>query len=433
MLIRFLSRSCLSGLLLLVWSGVSAFGQNDSEQRDTILTLPNNLDSVKLFHVDESNDWDASNDWDGSIVQTGGLTNNRRYSISSRSYSWFDAVRCRTVPTQVFSPTVSDQRFPVIVFSHGLGGSPSRCSYLATAWASRGFVVVLVRHPGSDENVWKGKIRILNELREAYKTSWNGRTRAKDLRFVLDRLESLETDGDRLGRLLDLEKIGVGGYDLGSLAALLVAGQLPPDGGPSLADPRVKAVLAMSPPVNPPQGNYRNVYAGIAIPTFFVTGTEDDGVVGSTKAAQRRIPFDSMSGNNRFLVVLQGADHMIYGGHFLSMRSRNDQTFQQAIVRTSMLFWRAYLEADEQSLIDVTGYRLNAILGVAATVERRLAPTSGEVRSNSKPETLTPSETPSTTRPEQRESTKTSSESPLLTETFPITRLYRSMVANLEL
>ena len=399
-----LLRASYSALLLFIYTGVSIAWAQDG----TLFSFTNDFDLFDLRSLDDWNGIDDYFDSDGEIVQVGGAGRDWRYPIATRSFRWYDASRRRTVPAQIYFPTTKGQRFPVIVFSHGLGGSPSRCAYLATAWASRGFVVALLQHPGSDENVWQGKLRVLNELREAYKTSWSGRTRALDMRFALDQLKWLEESGDWLGSLLDLENIGIGGYDLGALAALLVAGQQPPDGGTSLADPRGTAVLAMSPPINPPRRSYRDVYAAVEVPTFFITGTADDGVIGSTKASQRRIPFDSMTGNDRFLVILQDADHMIYGGHFLSIRGRNDQSFQRAMCRGSILFWRAYLKNDERAMLDITGYRLNTLLGVAATVERNVVPRSGEVQTTSEPSEMIETSTHS--------------------EIFPITRFYRAIV-----
>lgn len=300
----------------------------------------------------------------------------RRYPIGSQTFSWRDASRKRTVPARIFYPaTTDDETFPVIVFSHGLGGSFNRCAYLGRSWAANGFVVVLLQHPGSDENVWKGKVRVLHELREAYKYSWNGRTRANDIRFALNCLEQMVGQGTWIGNRMDLNRIGVGGYDLGALASLLVAGQAPPDRGPSLYDSRVKAVLAMSPPINRIGKSFQQVYQTINVPTFFVTGTEDDGIVGSTKAHQRRIPFDSMADNSRYLVVLQGADHQIYGGHMLSFRAKNDKPFQAAIVRSSNHFWQGHLRERDQSLAILNGRGLNSVLGGMARVERRIRAT----------------------------------------------------------
>ena len=306
-------------------------------------------------------------------VSARSASHGERFSITNKGFLWRDTARRRSIPVRIYYPlSQRDEKFPVIVFSHGLGGSIDCCSYLATAWASRGFVVVMLQHPGSDENVWKGKVRILHELQEAYRYNWSGRTRALDIRFVLDRLEFLDGQGDWLTLKMDLQRIGAGGYDLGCLASLLVAGQLPPDGGASLYDPRIKAVLAMSPPVNGPSRNFKAVYAPISAPVFFVTGTEDDGIVGSTKAHQRRIPFDSLGATDRYLVTMRGADHRVYGGRILSIRARNDKPFQSLIVRASSCFWQARLQENETALAVLNGYGLNSMLGGSAYLERRV-------------------------------------------------------------
>ncbi|MDR1964654.1 MAG: hypothetical protein LBQ50_12810, partial [Planctomycetaceae bacterium] len=192
-------------------------------------------------------------------------------AVNHIRFAWHDATRNRTIPVKIFYPSKeSDDKLPVIVFSHGLGGSIDCCSYLANAWASQGFAAVFLQHPGSDEQIWKGKALILNEFKEAYRHNWNGRTRAEDIRFVLDRLEQLIAANHPVVSKLDQDRIGVGGYDLGCLASLLVAGQVPSDGGDSLYDSRIKAVLAMSPPVRFTNKSFQEVYDPIGVPLLFI-------------------------------------------------------------------------------------------------------------------------------------------------------------------
>lgn len=315
----------------------------------------------------------------------------------------------------------------MIVFSHGLGGSISRCSYLGTAWASRGFVVVMIQHPGSDENVWKGKLRIRRELQESYRHNWTGRTRALDIRFVLDRLEQLAEQDHWLASIMDLDRIGAGGYDLGCLATLLVAGQVPPDRGSSLLDPRIRAILAMSPPVHRPPGGFRDVYAPIRVPAFFITGTEDDGIIGHTKAHQRRIPFDSLQTGNRYLVTIRGADHQIYGGSITAFRARNDKPYQALIVRASSCFWQAVLREDESARTVLNGYGLNSMLGGMAVLERKVQreENSGEQRSGN--ETVRENDNVSVEEDDREKRPRIPGETP----SFPITRIYRNLTTQL--
>jgi len=94
-------------------------------------------------------------------------------AISAGETTWYDSSRSRAVPVKIYFPRQAEEPAPVILFSHGLGSSIEACEYLAKAWTSCGFVCVLVQHPGCDENIWKGKVRILNELKKAYEQNWS--------------------------------------------------------------------------------------------------------------------------------------------------------------------------------------------------------------------------------------------------------------------
>jgi len=284
---------------------------------------------------------------------------------------WHDPARHRAIPVKFYFPH-STEPAPVILFSHGLGSSIGSCAYLANAWAAHGFVSILVQHPGSDENIWRGRVRILNEFRGAFEQNWSSRTRAEDLRFVLDSLEQLAESHPQFAARMDKDRIGVGGIDLGALAALLLAGQVPPDHGTSLHDPRVKAVLAMSPPVFPMHIGFRAMYQPITAPTLFITGTNDDSIIGQTTAAQRRIPFDAMVQNQRYLITLDGGDHRMYGGRILPfLGGRNDARFQAAIIRSSTIFWQAFLKDDPAAMQALDTHGWSSLVGVRASIERQ--------------------------------------------------------------
>jgi hypothetical protein len=171
-----------------------------------------------------------------------------------------------------------------------------------------------------------------------------------------------------------MQNIGVGGINLGALAALLLAGQVPPDYGPSLQDSRIKAVLALSPPVQPANISFREMYQSVTAPTLFITGTKDDSIVGTTKAIHRRIPFDAMNQCRRYLITLDGGDHRMYGGRVLSrLGGRSDEKFQAGIVRSSTCFWLAVLRDDPRATRAMDGYGWESLVGVRASVERRSA------------------------------------------------------------
>lgn len=297
------------------------------------------------------------------------------YCVGIRYKNMFDPSRCRPVAAKIYYPYSKHSPSPVVIFSHGLGGSYERCDYLGQKWASEGMISIHINHCGCDDSVWKNKIRPLKELKQVYPAFWSGRVHAEDIRFVLDELNRLSIMEPGLADMMDLSRIGVAGYDIGGLAALLLAGQHPPDNGASLYDERVKAVLVMSPPVYPTRYSVSSVYEAIHIPTFFVTGTEDNGVIGSTKAEQRRIPFDCMVNTDRYLVTYQGADHMIYGGHILSINGRNDKQFQDNIARISSLYWKAYLNGDLHAYHHFARHSIGRLVTNMGRIERKFPQT----------------------------------------------------------
>src|SRR5436305_11540107 len=81
------------------------------------------------------------------------------FAVAVTRYEWVDTARKRPVPVKIYSPEKGPGPFPVIVFSHGLGGSRETYEYLGRHWASHGYVVAHVQHEGSDDQVWKGKER----------------------------------------------------------------------------------------------------------------------------------------------------------------------------------------------------------------------------------------------------------------------------------
>ena len=54
----------------------------------------------------------------------------------------------RAAPDAALSPT--PVKFPLIVLSHGTGGTAGNLAWLGTALASRGFVAAAVNHPGNN-------------------------------------------------------------------------------------------------------------------------------------------------------------------------------------------------------------------------------------------------------------------------------------------
>ena len=230
---------------------------------------------------------------------------------------WVDTARGRTLPVKVYYPASGDGPFPVVVVSHGLGGTREGIAYLGEYFAAHGYISLHVQHPGSDDSAWRGKMRPMASMRKAATDLDNILDRPKDVTFVLDEAERRAKAGDALWAKADFTRVAVAGHSFGAFTALAAAGRelKGPMGNMSvnLGDPRIKACIALSAPASAREAK-NGSYDTIKVPCLHMTGTEDNSPIGETSAKDRRIPFDSINGADQYLLTFKGGDHMIFNG-----------------------------------------------------------------------------------------------------------------------
>jgi len=240
-------------------------------------------------------------------------------SYSSRDLDWQDDKRQRAVPARLYLPAAADgqgadaaARLPLIVFSHGLGGSRRGYSYLGAYWASQGYASLHVQHVGSDRELWTGNVfGLVGRLQTAAKDS-EALNRVADMRFALDRLL-----GSELGARIDAERIVAAGHSYGANTVMLLAGaQVQREGQvlPDLRDPRVKAAILISAPPFYGESEPARILQPVRIPSLHITATEDViKVPGYYSAAEDRIKvFEAMGGADKTLAVFEGGSHSIF-------------------------------------------------------------------------------------------------------------------------
>ena len=298
---------------------------------------------------------------------------------------WLDDTRGRTVPAKVYFAPAATGACPVVIFSHGLGGTREGASYLGDCWASNGYVAVFLQHTGSDESVWRGKSRPMQAMRAAASDPAEVLNRPRDVAFALDRLAAMntETNSPLRGRL-DLGRVGVSGHSFGAYTALAAAGRVMkgPLGSTSvdLHDPRIRACIALSPPARGTPAE-RDSYAAFAVPCLHVTGTEDRSPINDTTPEQRRIPYDAISASHQFLVIFKGADHMVFSGRSAPGRDRAaDERTRDLVARASLQFWNAFLRDDPKARAWLCEGEFKTALGDFATLETKSLVDSTSVR-----------------------------------------------------
>lgn len=256
-----------------------------------------------------------------------------------------DADRSRTVPLKIYRVPSTDPR-PVIVFSHGLGGSRENSAYLGEHWAAQGYVAVFVQHLGSDESVWKeapaaGRLATMRAAASAKSLL----ERLGDIPFVLDQLEKWNVmEAHPLRGALDLEKIGMCGHSFGAVTTQAMMGQRFP-GGKSAGEARFDAFLAMSPSTG--RGfSAAESFGHVDRPVLCMTGTEDDSPIQPEVTPEsRREVYGALPPGDKFQLVFDGAGHFAFSDS-KRFEARRLARHHEAILILSTRFWDAYLKGD---------------------------------------------------------------------------------------
>ena len=209
-------------------------------------------------------------------------------------------------------PIVTPEKFPLILLSHGLGGSSYMMAWLGSALASHGFIAAAVNHPGNNS---------LEDYTIPGAILWG--QRAHDLSAVLDQLLADPTFGSRI----DSKRVGAAGFSLGGLVVIELAGGVAElsrhqdfckspkadgmctdpieypgllskatalaktdpamqaalsESSKSHRDPRIRAIFAIAPALGPAFDP--DSLAKISIPTQIVAGAVDTPVPPETSA-----------------------------------------------------------------------------------------------------------------------------------------------------
>jgi predicted dienelactone hydrolase len=291
--------------------------------------------------------------------------------VFAESYmeDWTDAARKRTVPVRIYLPEAEQPgTCPIVLLSHGLGGSREGFPYLGEYWAKHGYVVIAMQHVGSDtEAVRRKPGKTVAELSSEAVNAENAQARVADVKFVLDELERQTKDDKKLKGRLDLDKIAIGGHSFGAHTTLSVAGRFP-----FAPEPRIKAAIAMS-PASPVGVNPAGLHRNVKVPILHLTGTKDFSPIRpDTKPTDRRIPFDNISAPGQYLVIFKDGDHMLFSGHRrLLGLNRMEKECQPIIQETTLKFLDATLRQSSEAKEWLNGNGCTTLLGDRATFERK--------------------------------------------------------------
>jgi predicted dienelactone hydrolase len=274
-----------------------------------------------------------------------------------------DAARDRDVPLRVYLPTNSAP-VPVILFSHGLGGSREGSKFMGEHWAARGYVAVFLQHPGSDDSVWKGKplAERMPDMNRAASLD-NFLLRVADVPAVLNQLELWNTDTNSpLAGRVNLKKVGMSGHSFGAVTTEAVSGESLPMSGQRFTDARITAAIAFS-PSSPKAGSAAKAFGAVKIPWMLMTGTKDTAPIGHETVKSRLAVYPNLKLAPKYELVLNNAEHSVFTDRALpGDREPRNPNHYRVILALSTAFWDAYLKDDAAALAWLNGESPRAVM-----------------------------------------------------------------------
>jgi len=272
------------------------------------------------------------------------LARSVRFTPETLDLTVHDAERKRDIPIRVYLPSKTSP-VPVILFSHGLGGSREGSAYLGKHWAGCGYVAVFLQHPGSDTAVWKDKSA--EQRRAAMRKAANGQNfmlRVKDVPAVLDQLQQRNRDdGHALAGRMNLHSVGISGHSFGAVTTQALSGQQTVRGRNMIPDARIDAAVVMS-PSSPRRGTPQAAFGKVALPWLLMTGTKDTAPIGRVDMASRLAVFPALPPGDKYELVFHGAEHSAFTDRVLPGNSEpRNPNHHRAILALTTAFWDTYL------------------------------------------------------------------------------------------
>ncbi|MEV0124362.1 chlorophyllase [Streptomyces sp. NPDC050703] len=252
---------------------------------------------------------------------------------------------------RISAPVTGDD-LPVVLLSHGQGPSNHLSSLngyapLAHFWAAHGFVVIQPTHLSS-------RTLDLDPATPGAPMFW--RSRAEDMRHIIDRFDEIEAVVPHLRGRLDRGRIAVAGHSMGGHTAGLLLGATltDPDDGTevSLADPRVTAGILLAAPGRGGDAINESVaemfpflttpeFSRMATPTLVVAGDKDDSTHLTNRGPEWHTDPYALAPGPKTLITLFDAGHGLGGVSGYDVAETTDEN-PERVSAVQRLTW-AYL------------------------------------------------------------------------------------------
>jgi len=280
----------------------------------------------------------------------------------------FDEARDnRLVKIKAYYPVQHNLRkLPLIIWSHGLGGSVDGAAFLSRFIASHGFIILHVQHHGTDSSLWEGKPGHPWDIIRAQKINRAATlNRLDDIPFALDQFSTWAAAYPNIIDYVDFDRIGMSGHSFGALTTQVMGGMMFPDEQGRLRrlrDERLKAGILYSPsPIDHLGLDYpQDIYGSIDMPMFHMTGTDDSSPVEDWDYKKRLDVYENVTQAPQNLLVIKDGDHMVFNGSRGKLGQNPNREKHEVIIKIAALaYWEAILKNDQaaQSWIYDGGFK----------------------------------------------------------------------------
>lgn len=291
---------------------------------------------------------------------------------------WVDTKRQnREVAYKIYHPPLNtikpDTKLPLIIWSHGLGGTRDGAGFLARYLAKFGYILVHIQHHGTDSFLWEGKPgHPWDNIRAAKIPRKAALQRYQDVPFALECLKQAINLSPELHQVIDFSTIGMSGHSFGAGTTQIMAGQSLGRGKRlySFKQKAFKAGILYSPiPSFNRLDEPAAIYGNIDIPLLHMTGTDDCSPLDNEDYKARLEVYESITKAEQMLFILQDGDHMVYSGSRGQLgENPNREKHESLILLSSLAFWDSYLYNNEAAKAWLTGDAFKNILASDGTL-----------------------------------------------------------------